>query len=110
VCAALLASLATSVACGIPLEMADSAPMNACDGSVECGPGATCADVSGQRACVSTSASLEGLILEIRPRASPELGAEVSHLLAIDAASGFPPRTLAGRCIPSISRSPCPRA
>ncbi|WP_437547572.1 carboxypeptidase regulatory-like domain-containing protein [Sorangium sp. So ce367] len=97
VCAALLASLATSVACGIPLEMAESAPMNACDGSVECGPGATCADVSGQRACVSTSANLDGLILEIRPRASPELGAEVSHLLAVDAASGFPPQDPGGQ-------------
>lgn len=97
VCAALLACLPTSVACGIPLEMADSAPMNACDRSVECGPGATCADVSGQRACVSTSANLDGLILEIRPRASPELGAEVSHLLAIDAASGFPPHDPGGQ-------------
>ncbi|WP_437278425.1 carboxypeptidase-like regulatory domain-containing protein [Sorangium sp. So ce375] len=90
-CAALLACLPASVACSIPLEMAESAPMNACDRSVECGPGATCADVNGQRACVSTSADLDGLILEIRPHASPELGAEVSHLLAIDAGKGFPP-------------------
>lgn len=89
--ALLLACLPASVACSIPLEAMDSSPTNACDRSVECGPGATCADVSGQRACVSTSARLEGLILEIRPRASREVGAEVSHLLDIDAGSSFPP-------------------
>ncbi|WP_437589552.1 carboxypeptidase-like regulatory domain-containing protein [Sorangium sp. So ce1000] len=88
--AALLAFLPASVACSIPLESMDSGPTNACDRSVECGPGATCADVSGQRACVSTSASLDGLILEIRPRASPEQGAEVSHFLAVDTGISFP--------------------
>lgn len=89
--ALLLACLPASVACSIPLESMSTGPTNACERSDECGPGATCADVSGQRACVSTSARLDGLILEIRPRASREVGAEVSHLLDIDAASGFPP-------------------
>lgn len=89
--ALLLACLPASVACSIPLESAESGPMNACDRSVECGPGATCADVMGQRACVSTSAHLDELLLEIRPRASREVGAEVSHLLDIDAGSSFPP-------------------
>ncbi len=89
--ALLLACLPASVACSIPLESMDSGPTNACDSSAECGPGATCADVSGQRACVSTSARLDGLILEIRPRASREVGAEVSHLLDVDVGSRFPP-------------------
>ncbi|WP_437646762.1 carboxypeptidase-like regulatory domain-containing protein [Sorangium sp. So ce362] len=75
----------------------ESGPTNACDLSAECGPGATCADVSGQRACVSTSARLDGLILEIRPRASREVGAEVSHLLDVDVGSRFSPDAPGGQ-------------
>ncbi len=52
---------------------------------------------AGNARASRTSANLDGLILEIRPRASPELGAEVSHLLAIDAASGFPPQDPGGQ-------------
>ncbi|XYH97626.1 carboxypeptidase-like regulatory domain-containing protein [Sorangium sp. So ce1128] len=94
---ALLACLSGSTACSIPLEAMESGSMNACDSSTECGAGATCADVGGQRACVSTSAHLDGLILEVRPRASRALSAEVSHLLDLDAGSGFPPHDAAGQ-------------
>ncbi|AUX48631.1 hypothetical protein SOCE26_101700 [Sorangium cellulosum] len=76
----LLACLPASAACSIPLESAEAMPTNACDSSVQCGPGATCAEVGGQRACVSTSAELEGLFLEIRPAAA-NVGAEPSNLL-----------------------------
>ncbi|XXZ31526.1 carboxypeptidase-like regulatory domain-containing protein [Sorangium sp. So ce321] len=94
---ALLACLPGSAACSIPLEATASGSMNACDSSNECGVGATCADVGGQRACVSTSAHLDGLILEVRPRASRALSAEVSHLLDLDVGSGFPPHDAAGQ-------------
>ncbi|MGK3988574.1 carboxypeptidase regulatory-like domain-containing protein [Sorangium sp. So ce136] len=94
---ALLACLSGSAACSIPLEATDSSSMNACDSSTECGAGATCAEVGGQRACVSTSAHLDGLILEVRPRASRALSAEVSHLLDLDVGSGFPPHDAAGQ-------------
>lgn len=80
-CAALLACLPLAAACGIPLEAQETGPRNACISAAECGLEATCANVGAQRACVATNASLEGLILEIRPGASRELGTEVSHLL-----------------------------
>ncbi|WP_437570209.1 carboxypeptidase-like regulatory domain-containing protein [Sorangium sp. So ce542] len=95
--ALLFACLPASVACSIPLEDAASGPTNACDRSVECGPGATCAEVDGHRACVSTSAHLDGLLLEIRPRVSREVSAEVSHLLDLDAGSIFPPDDAGGQ-------------
>jgi hypothetical protein len=79
--AALLAWLPLSVACSIPLEDLASGPVNACDDALECGAGATCADVGTGRACVTTSASLKGLILEVRPAAASRLGAEVSYLI-----------------------------
>ncbi|XXX76600.1 carboxypeptidase regulatory-like domain-containing protein [Sorangium sp. So ce134] len=90
-CALLLACLPASAACSIPLEAMEPGLTNACDRSEECGPGATCAEVDGHRACVSTSAHLDGLLLEIRPRASREVGVEVSHLLDLDAGSSFLP-------------------
>ncbi|AUX27341.1 hypothetical protein SOCEGT47_079280 [Sorangium cellulosum] len=95
--AALLASLPLAAACGIPLEALEVGPQNACDSSAECGPEATCASVGRQRACVATSASLEGLILEIRPGASRELGTEVSHLLFAPGGIGLPPHEPGGQ-------------
>ncbi|WP_437634502.1 carboxypeptidase-like regulatory domain-containing protein [Sorangium sp. So ce854] len=95
--AALLACLPGSMACSIPLEMLEAGPMNACDTSVDCGAEAACADVGGQRACVSTSAQVDGLILEVRPRPSHELGAEVSHLLDVDAGGSFSPHDAGGQ-------------
>ncbi|WP_437675608.1 carboxypeptidase-like regulatory domain-containing protein [Sorangium sp. So ce131] len=76
---ALLGCLPASAACSIPLESMEAMPTNACDSSVQCGSGATCAEVGGQRACVSTSAQLDGLFLEIRPGAA-NAGVEPSNL------------------------------
>ncbi|WP_437876432.1 carboxypeptidase-like regulatory domain-containing protein [Sorangium sp. So ce513] len=95
--AALLACLPGAMACSIPLAMSEAGPTNACDTSVDCGAGATCAEVGGQHACVSTSAQLDGLILEVRPRPSHELGAEVSHLLDVAAGGSFSPHDAGGQ-------------
>ncbi|WP_434044491.1 MULTISPECIES: carboxypeptidase-like regulatory domain-containing protein [Sorangium] len=106
--AALLACLPGSVACSIPLEMLEAGPTNACDTSVDCGVGAACAALDGQRACVSTSAHLDALILEVRPRPSHELGAEISHLLDIDAGGAFPPHDAGGQVHPLDLNIPAP--
>ncbi|WP_437733862.1 carboxypeptidase-like regulatory domain-containing protein [Sorangium sp. So ce1335] len=85
------------MACSIPLSTSEAGPTNACGSSADCGAGAACAEVGGQRACVSTSAQLDGLILEVRPRPSQELGAEVSHLLDVDAGGSFSPHDAGGQ-------------
>jgi hypothetical protein len=78
---ALLVALLVAYGCTIPLADFAPVPQNACDSELDCGPGAACVDVAGARACVSTTADLEGLILEIRPAADGQLGAEASYLV-----------------------------
>lgn len=80
---ALSALLLAATACGIPLEQSTAGPVNACETSAECGAELVCADIGTGRSCVTKSAKLKGLILEIRPAADSQLGASVSHLIAL---------------------------
>lgn len=81
----------TATACSVPTtDVSPDQQKNACQQTDECG-GGLCVpvDASGTKACVAQSASIGGLLLEVRPPAESAYGAGASFLIDVSKALKF---------------------
>ncbi len=79
----VLAAIAAP-ACGLQLEAADAELQNSCSTAADCAGAGQCVSLPTGNTCVGTSASLPGLIIEVRPGQTARYGAGTSHLVQLD--------------------------
>ncbi|MDI1432021.1 carboxypeptidase-like regulatory domain-containing protein [Polyangium sorediatum] len=74
---------------------ADAEAVNACSSDEDCEGGGVCASVDGFQTCVGTKVDLPGLILEVRPTAEANTGANTPYLVPFGG-EGFVAQSSAG--------------
>lgn len=68
----------------MPFEPVAPAIVNSCESDADCGRGAVCADLGGGKLCVSTSATLGEVLVEVQPALSQAFGADTPFLVRED--------------------------